>query len=207
MARIARMSDDDPNERYEVVPIEPTEAGQYCPLSDHLADNRRHVRCRESSQRFGADVAERAKAQVKRHGGRLIWRFDDCHDVIPSLRPEDVLHGHSKRLRHLLEGICPLRGILSVADSLVGELRKHDISYHGHPPWLGPCATWHEEVVLCRLRVATEELPHRLAGVVTGLGEGLSHETIPGAALRSMIAHPVRQLTRGLGPCHRCYSI
>src|SRR5258708_6439690 len=81
-----------------------------------------------------ADDAERAKAQVKRHGGRLIWRFDDCHDVIPALRPEDVLHGHSKRLRHLLEGICPLRGILSVADSLVGELRKHDISYHGHPP-------------------------------------------------------------------------
>jgi hypothetical protein len=31
-----------------------------------------------------------------------------------------------------------------------------------------------------RLRVAIEELPHRLAGVVTGLGEGLSHETIGG---------------------------
>jgi hypothetical protein len=46
-----------------------------------------------------------------------------------------------------------------------------------------------------------------LAGVVTGLGEGLSHETIAGAVLRAMIAHPVRQLTRGLGPCHRCYSI
>ena len=36
-----------------------------------------------------------------------------------------------------------------VADSLIGELRKNDISYHGHPPLLGPCATWHEEVVLC----------------------------------------------------------
>jgi hypothetical protein len=58
-----------------------------------------------------------------------------------------------------------------------------------------------------RLRVAIEELPHRLAGVVTGLGEGLSHETIAGAVLSAMIAHPVRQLTRGLGPCHRCYSI
>ena len=58
-----------------------------------------------------------------------------------------------------------------------------------------------------RLRVAVEELPHRLAGVVTGLGEGFSHETIAGAVLRAMIAHPVRQLTRGLGPCHRCYSI
>ena len=52
----------------------------------------------------------------------------------------------------------------------------------------------------CRLRVAIEELPHRLAGVVTGLGEGLSHETIAGAVLRAMIAHPVRKLTRVLGP-------
>ena len=51
-----------------------------------------------------------------------------------------------------------------------------------------------------RLRVAIEELPHRLAGVVTGLGEGLSHETIAGAVLRAMIAHPVRKLTRVLGP-------
>jgi hypothetical protein len=45
-----------------------------------------------------------------------------------------------------------------------------------------------------------------LAGVVTGLGEGLAHETIAGAVLRAMIAHPVRQPTRGLGPCHGCYS-
>src|SRR5258708_31266611 len=58
-----------------------------------------------------------------------------------------------------------------------------------------------------RLRVAIEELPHRLAGVVTGLGEGLSHETIVGPALRAMIAHTVSQLTRGPGPCHRFYSI
>src|SRR3981081_1788044 len=58
-----------------------------------------------------------------------------------------------------------------------------------------------------RLRVAIEERPRRLAGIVTGLGEGLSHETIVGAVLRAMIAHPVRQLGRGLGPCHRCSSI
>jgi len=57
-----------------------------------------------------------------------------------------------------------------------------------------------------RLRVAIEELPHRLAGVVTGLGEGLAHETIAGAVLRAMIAHPLRQLTRGLEPCHRSCS-
>src|SRR5258705_3399365 len=48
-----------------------------------------------------------------------------------------------------------------------------------------------------RLRVAIEELPHRLAGVVTGLVEDFSHETIAGAVLRAMIAHPVRQLTGG----------
>jgi hypothetical protein len=39
-----------------------------------------------------------------------------------------------------------------------------------------------------RLRVAIEELPHRLAGVVTGLGEGLSHETIVGAFERGGVA-------------------
>ena len=54
-----------------------------------------------------------------------------------------------ERLRQFLEGFCPFRRFLSVADSLIGELRKNDISYHGHPPLLGPCATWHEEVVLC----------------------------------------------------------
>src|ERR1700738_5003866 len=144
---ITDVSDQSRSAQRTGCPGSPADAGQQCPLSDHLADNRRHIRCRERSQRFGADVAERAETQAKRHGGRLIGRFDDCHDVIPSLRPEDVLHGHSKRLRHLPEGICPLRGFLSVADSLIGELRKHDISYHGHPPWLGPCATWHEEVV------------------------------------------------------------
>jgi hypothetical protein len=71
------------------------------------------------------------------------------HSVIPPLRPENVLHSHPKRLRQFLEGFCPFRRFLSVSDSLIGELRKNDISYHGHPPWLGPCATWHEEVVLC----------------------------------------------------------
>jgi hypothetical protein len=30
-----------------------------------------------------------------------------------------------------------------------------------------------------------------LAGVVAALGEGLSHETVAGAVLRAMIAHPV----------------
>lgn len=56
---------------------------------------------------------------------------------------------------------------------------------------------------VCRLRVVIEERPRRLAGIVTGLGEGLSHETIVGAVLRAMIAHPVRQFMRGFGFCHR----
>src|SRR5258706_4583112 len=57
-------------------------------LSEHLADNRRHVRCRESSQRLGADVAQGTQIQVKRPGGKLIRRIEDCHNIIPSLRPE-----------------------------------------------------------------------------------------------------------------------
>src|SRR5882762_9832466 len=80
---------------------------------------------------------------------RLAWGASKI--VTVSYRPcvqKNVLHSHSKRLSQFLEGFCPFRRFLSVADSLIGELRKNDISYHGHPPWLGPCATWHEEVVL-----------------------------------------------------------
>jgi hypothetical protein len=80
--------------------------------------------------------------------------------VTVSYRPcvqKIILHSNSKRLRHLLEGVCPLREILGVADSLIGELRKHDICYPGNPPSLGPCATWHEKAVL-RL---PQQLQHR----------------------------------------------
>jgi len=49
-----------------------------------------------------AAIPERVKAQVKRGSGKLIWSLDDCHDVVSSLRPEYIFHGHSKRLRHLL---------------------------------------------------------------------------------------------------------
>jgi len=56
--------------------------------------------------------------------------------------------------------------------------------------------------LLCRLQVAIEELPHRLAGVVTGLGEGLSHETIAGAVLRDDRASGPKAHA-GLGPCHK----
>src|ERR1700738_4534993 len=71
--------------------------------------------------------------------------------VTVSYRPcvQNVLHSHPKRLSQFLEGFCPFRRFLRVADSLIGELRKNDISYHGHPPGLGPCATRREEVVLC----------------------------------------------------------
>src|SRR6202008_1163234 len=70
------------------------------------------------------------------------------HNVVSPLRPDDVLHSHTECLRHFLEGICPLWGVLGIADSLLSELRQHDISYHGRPPWLGPCATLHEEACL-----------------------------------------------------------
>jgi hypothetical protein len=60
--------------------------------------------------------------------------INDYYDVIPSLRPEYVLYGHPKRLRHLLEGLCSLRRIFSVFDALSGEPGKHDIGCHGHFP-------------------------------------------------------------------------
>jgi hypothetical protein len=38
------------------------------------------------------------------------------------------------RLRHLPEGLCPLRRIFSVFDALIGERGKHDIGCHGRFP-------------------------------------------------------------------------
>jgi hypothetical protein len=49
--------------------------------------------------------------------------------------------------------------------------------------------------------MGTIPLRRRGSGPAFPLGEGLSHETIAGAVLRAMIAHPVPPLTRGLGPC------
>ena len=54
-------------------------------------------------QRFRTDVAQCAEAQVKRRSGNLIRSINDYYDVIPSLRPEYILYGHPKRLRHLLK--------------------------------------------------------------------------------------------------------
>ena len=62
----------------------------------------------KAPQRFRADVPQCAEAQVKRRRGKLIWSLNDYYDVIPSLRPEYILNGHSERLRHLPEGLCPL---------------------------------------------------------------------------------------------------
>src|SRR5262249_37458057 len=45
-----------------------------------------------------------------------------------------ILNGHSERLRHLPEGLCPLRRIFSVFDALIGERGKHDIGCHGRFP-------------------------------------------------------------------------
>ena len=101
---------------------------------EHFGDDLQHVCRRKSPQRFRADVAQRAEAQVKRRGGKLIWSFNDYYDVIPSLRPEYILNGHSERFRHLPEGLCPLRRIFSVFDALIGEPGKHDIGCHGRFP-------------------------------------------------------------------------
>ena len=79
---------------------------------------------------FRADVAQRAKAQVKRGGGKLVWSLNDCHDVVSSLRPKYIFYGHSKRLRHLPEGFCPLRRVFRILDALIGERGKYDISHH-----------------------------------------------------------------------------
>src|SRR5262249_10724405 len=108
---------------------------------EHFGDDLQHVCRRKGPQRFGANVAQCAEAQVKRCGGKLIWSFNDYYDVIPSLRPEYILNGHSERLRHLLEGLCPLRRIFSVFDALIGERGKHDIGCHGRFPdcWVSLC--------------------------------------------------------------------
>ena len=65
---------------------------------EHFGDDLQHVCRRKGPQRFRADVAQRAEAQVKRRGGKLIWSFNDYYDVIPSLRPEYILNGHSERV-------------------------------------------------------------------------------------------------------------
>ena len=57
-------------------------------LLEHLVDNLRHVRRREGSQRLGANVAQGTEVQIKRRGGKLIRRIENCHNIIPSLRPE-----------------------------------------------------------------------------------------------------------------------
>jgi hypothetical protein len=101
---------------------------------EHFGDDLQHVCRRKGPQRFRADVAQCAEAQVKRRSGKLIWSFNDYYDVIPSLRPEYVLYGHPKRLRHLPEGLCSLRRLFSVFDALIGEPGEHDIGCHGRFP-------------------------------------------------------------------------
>jgi len=101
---------------------------------EHFGDDLQHVCRRKGPQRFRADVAQCAEAQVKRRSGKLIWSFNDYYDVIPSLRPEYVFYGHPKRLRHLPEGLCSLRRLFSVFDALIGEPGEHDIGCHGRFP-------------------------------------------------------------------------
>src|SRR2546429_9086103 len=109
-------------------------------LSEHLLDNLGHIRRRKGSQRLGANIAQCAKTQAKRHGGKFVRRIEDCHNIISALRPEQLLYGHSEGLGRPLESLCPLRRVLGIADSLVGEIAKHDISYHRGSPWLSDAA-------------------------------------------------------------------
>src|SRR5262249_54033365 len=50
----------------------------------------------------------------------------DSHDIPGSERPIDVLHGNSRLLSHVLEGIRPLDGLLNVFNALLAERGKHD---------------------------------------------------------------------------------
>ena len=80
-------------------------------LSEHLLDNLGHIRRRKGSQRLGANIAQCAKTQAKRHGGKFVRRIEDCDNIISSLRPEQLLYGHSEGLGRPLESFGPLRVI------------------------------------------------------------------------------------------------
>src|SRR5215831_2732451 len=54
---------------------------------EHFGDDLQHVCRRKGPQRFRADVAQRAEAQVKRCGGKLIWSFPDCWVSLCCRRP------------------------------------------------------------------------------------------------------------------------
>src|SRR5215212_10672961 len=73
-------------------------------------------------------------AQRERSGCHIVWCFGDGYNVVPSLRPIDIPHGHPVLLRHLLECFCPLGRVLRVANSLIREARKGDVGWHGCPP-------------------------------------------------------------------------
>ena len=60
-------------------------------------------------------------AQSERRHARIIGRLDHGDDVELAERPEQVLHGRSGLLRHVLEGVRPLRAVLDVLDSLLGK--------------------------------------------------------------------------------------
>src|SRR4051794_2557519 len=64
----------------------------------------------------------------------LPYCFGDGYNVVPSLRPIDVPHGHPVLLRHLPECFCPLGRVLRVANSLIREPREGDVGWHGCPP-------------------------------------------------------------------------
>src|SRR5262245_20770079 len=46
-------------------------------------------------------------------------------------RPEEIAHLDIPLLRHLLEGLAPLHGVLDIANALISEVGENDIGCHG----------------------------------------------------------------------------
>src|SRR5215207_5480061 len=46
-------------------------------------------------------------------GGHIICRFSDRDNVVPALRPVDILHGNPVLLRHLLESVGKASALLT----------------------------------------------------------------------------------------------
>jgi len=75
-------------------------------------------------------VAEFAKTQSERRHRHIIWRLDDCDDIVLAERPEHILHGCSRLFSRVLEVFRPLRAVFDLVNSLIREVCKHDISGH-----------------------------------------------------------------------------
>src|SRR5438105_2384243 len=96
----------------------------------HLAQNILHIRSGEGAQRLRAYISKFAGAQSDRCHRNIIWRLDNCDDVVLTKRPKHILYGRSSLLGSVLESVSPLRAIFDVPAPLVCEVCKHDIGRH-----------------------------------------------------------------------------